>query len=71
MLAAHQHRLLGPAEPYINRIKNQYIIELLCKMEKNQSLLKQTKETIMQERDYLRATEGNHALQVEVDVDPF
>ena len=66
-----QHRLLGPAEPYINRIKNQYIIELLCKLEKNQALIKSAKETIMQERDYILAVKGNHALQIEVNVDPF
>ncbi len=66
-----QHRLLGPAEPYINRIKNQYIIELMCKLEKNQALIKKTKETIMQERDYILSVKGNHAMQIEVDVDPF
>ncbi|MEI7803045.1 MAG: primosomal protein N', partial [Bacteroidota bacterium] len=66
-----QHRLLGPAEPYINRIKNQYIIELLCKLEKNQALIKSAKETIMQERDYILAVKGNHAIQIEVNVDPF
>ena len=53
------------------RIKNQYNIELLCKLEKNQSLIKKTKATIMQERDYILAMKGNHAMQIEVDVDPF
>ena len=69
--AVIENRLLGPAEPYINRIKNQYIIELLCKLEKNPALIRRTKEVLMQERDYLLAMKGNHALQIEVDVDPF
>ena len=66
-----EHRLLGPAEPYIKRIKNQFIIELMLKLEKNQLLIKKTKETIMLERDYILAVKGNHAMQIEVDVDPF
>ena len=64
------NRLIGPAEPYINRIKNQFIIELLCKLEKNSTLITKAKSVIMQERDYLLAMEGNSAMRIDVDVDP-
>ena len=43
----------------------------MLKLEKNQLLIKKTKETIMLERDYILAVKGNHAMQIEVDVDPF
>ena len=70
LMAIVGNRLIGPAEPYINRIKNQFIIELLCKLEKNSSLITKAKSVIMQERDFLLAMNGNSAMRIDVDVDP-
>ncbi|MGB3074287.1 MAG: primosomal protein N', partial [Chitinophagales bacterium] len=66
-----QKKLLGPAEPSIARIKNQYLVQVLIKLERSGTLIQHTKKRIREELD--RLAEGNkyRSVHVVVDVDPY
>ncbi len=63
-------QLLGPFEPPIRRIRNEYIHQLLIKELPNQSMLSELKEVIIQ---YEETTLDPYSkkLRVEYDVDPL
>lgn len=43
----YKEYLVGPSEPLINRIRNQYLMELLLKLPKNNKLIQQCKKDIL------------------------
>jgi primosomal protein N' (replication factor Y) len=49
--------MVGPAEPVVNRIRNQYLMELVLKLPKDAHLLHQAKEMILAQAVHLH----NHA----------
>jgi primosomal protein N' (replication factor Y) len=66
-----QKKLLGPAEPPVARIKNQYLVQVLIKLERSGSLILHVKSRIREELQRLQETAAYRSVQVVVDVDPY
>lgn len=64
-------RLLGPAEPPVARIRNQYIVQLLMKLERSNTFIQQVKSRIDEELKKLQENEAFRAVHVITDVDPY
>jgi primosomal protein N' (replication factor Y) len=63
--------LFGPAEPPIARIRNQYIQEILLKMNKDTTVTTEIKKFVKEKIVELSTTKNFTTVQVVVDVDPF
>ena len=64
-------RVLGPEEPLVNRIKNQYLNHILIKLEKNKKVyLNEVKKEISTCRNKLLSDKHFRKCQVILDVDP-
>ncbi|MEO6168038.1 MAG: primosomal protein N' [Chitinophagales bacterium] len=66
-----QKKLLGPAEPPVARIKNQYLVQVLIKLERSGQLIQHIKKRIREELQHLTETATYRSVQVLVDVDPY
>ena len=64
-------RVLGPEEPLIDRIKNQYLMQVLIKMERNKVNLEKIKTIIKQQSIELVKQKEFKKIQVVFDVDPY
>ncbi|HYV90508.1 MAG TPA: primosomal protein N' [Chitinophagales bacterium] len=64
-------KLLGPAEPVVNRVRNQYLVQLLFKLERSGLLITQTKEKIQNELMKLQELPALRTVHAVVDVDPY
>jgi len=60
----------GPAEPPINRIRNEYITELLLKLPRNAAFLEQAKADIKTAIVEMQHQEAFKRVRVSIDVDP-
>jgi primosomal protein N' (replication factor Y) len=60
----------GPAEPVVNRIRNQYIMELMLKLPKNGSTIAFAKQVIQQQRAILQNDKKFRSVTVVPDIDP-
>ncbi len=65
----YQKFLNGPAEPAVNRIRNQYIFELMLKLPKQIALLQQCKKHIKEMADELQHLKQFKSVKVIIDVD--
>ncbi len=63
-------RILGPEYPYISRIKNEYIKNILIKAEKAMTI-KKIREILTMETDYIKKHSDFKGLKIIVDVDPM
>ena len=61
--------LTGPAEPVVNRIRNQFLMELLIKLPKDAQLIKQCKERVLQYIAQLHNDKKYRNVVVLIDVD--
>ena len=64
-------RILGPAEPLIGKIRNQYLMTILLKIPKGKVDLAQTKKTVVETIDFLTSEKENRNTRFIVDVDPL
>ncbi|MCY7409292.1 MAG: primosomal protein N', partial [Chitinophagales bacterium] len=62
--------LLGPAEPSVGRVRNQYLVQLLFKLERSSKKILQVKEKIQSELVKLQESASLRSVTVVVDVDP-
>jgi primosomal protein N' (replication factor Y) (superfamily II helicase) len=60
----------GPAEPPVNRIRNEYITEILLKLPRNASMLETVKKDIKEGIIELQHQEHYKRVRVSIDVDP-
>ncbi len=60
----------GPAEPVVNRIRNQYIMELMLKLPKNGSTIAFAKQVIHQQRAILQNDKKFRSVAIVPDIDP-
>lgn len=65
-----EKHLLGPEEPSIGRIKNQFIRKVLIKIPENQSA-KNIKELVQKSLDSLNTVTAFRSVRIDVDVDPY
>lgn len=63
--------MVGPAEPMVNRIRNQYIMELVLKLPKDVRLVQQCKDAIRAQEVWLHNHSSFKRVIVLVDVDCF
>jgi primosomal protein N' (replication factor Y) len=60
----------GPAEPVVNRIRNQYLWELLIKLPKDNSFIHQCKLQLHQQIVIIQTNKRYRGVDIVVDVDP-
>jgi len=61
--------IVGPAEPVINRIRNQYLAELLFKLPRDSKLIAQCKKDILDQIAFLHSEKRYRSVVVVPDVD--
>ena len=61
--------MVGPAEPVVNRVRNQYLMELVLKLPKDAQLLHQSKEMILAQAVHLHNHTQFKSVVMIVDVD--
>ncbi|MCB9280068.1 MAG: primosomal protein N' [Lewinellaceae bacterium] len=64
-------RVNGPAVPPIGRVRGQYLIDFLIRLERDGSRMRAVKDAILAANDYLAGLEGMSGVRVVVDVDPY
>lgn len=64
-------RAIGPAMPYVSRVRGQYLLDILVKLERNNQLIHQSKEWILEGIREVHKLEGCSGVRVNVDVDPM
>jgi primosomal protein N' (replication factor Y) len=64
-------RILGPGEPMISKIRNQYLMTSLVKIPRDSGHLNKIKQTIQQVVDQLLRDKTYRTTRVIVDVDPY
>jgi primosomal protein N' (replication factor Y) (superfamily II helicase) len=62
--------VIGPAAPVVNRVRNQYLMEILIKLPKEPGMGMTYRKVIRNHINLLRAVKGFKSLPVMVDVDP-
>ncbi len=63
-------RVHGPAKPTVQRVNTYYIWEFLIKIERDATVLRNTKQTIYEAVDMMQHQEGFSTIKVMIDVDP-
>lgn len=61
--------LVGPAEPVVGRVRNQYLMELLLKLPKDKKLLEQCKKDLLNQEALLHMDKRFRSVVVVADVD--
>ena len=64
-------RIIGPVEPVIGRIRNQYLFEITVKLEKKGIKLKSIKDLLLNSRNLLRNQRLFKSVRIVFDVDPL
>ncbi len=65
----YEKYLIGPAEPVINRVRSQYLMELLLKLPRDGKTLSQCKKDILQQIAILHQEKSFRSVTVVADVD--
>ncbi len=63
-------RVLGPGEPMISKIRNQYLMNILIKVARGNQSLPAIKHELLKEIDKLQKEKDFRALRIVIDVDP-
>ena len=64
-------RVLGPEEPLISRLRNQYLMQIMVKLEKTPSLIQQAKKIIKDSCTVLEKDKKLKKTRTVIDVDPY
>jgi len=64
-------RLLGPQEPLIFKIRNQYLMDILVKAERDNKNLTAIKSNIREDLETLRTNKSFKKVNVVLDIDPY
>jgi len=62
--------VIGPAAPIVNRVRNQYLMEILIKLPKEPGMGMTYRKVIRNHINLLQAVKGFKSLPVVADVDP-
>lgn len=63
--------MAGPAQPVVDRIRNQYLWEVLMKLPKDVQRIQQCKREIMQQMVIIQSNKRYKAVRIIINVDPF
>ena len=69
LLRRYSKYLSGPAEPVVNRVRNQYLFELLLKLPKDAQLIQQCKRDILQQEAIIQTNKRYRTVSIIADVD--
>ena len=61
--------IVGPAEPVINRIRNQYLMEMLLKLPRDTKFIAQCKKDLLEQVAILHQQKSYRSVTVIADVD--
>lgn len=64
-------RVLGPEEPVISKIRNEYLMELIIKLERSQVSLSKVKHVLLEARLELMQEKDLKSSKIVFDVDPY
>ncbi len=64
-------RVLGPAKPSVARVRNQFLIDFLIKIEINNKTIQHVKKVILEQSDQLTGMKGFSSVRVNIDVDVY
>lgn len=64
-------RVMGPAVPYVSRIRSYYLLDVLIKLERDKQLLDYAKSLIKDGINFVSSQSGLSGLRINVDVDPM
>ncbi len=70
LMPSYANYLNGPAEPVVNRVRNQYIMELLLKMPKDSTLLLKCKQDVLHFAATIQSNKLYRGVGIIPDVDP-
>lgn len=74
LAGALKHQLgewvVGPAVPYVARVRTFYLLDFLIKVNQDKNKIKHAKQSILNSIDRLHQTAGFSGVRVNVDVDP-
>ena len=62
--------IVGPAEPVVSRVRNQYLMELMFKLPKDHTIIPECKKEIMNQSAILRSEKHFKSVSIIPDVDP-
>jgi primosomal protein N' (replication factor Y) len=62
--------ITGPAEPVVNRIRNQFLWELLIKLPKDAQFIYRSKQQLLQQIAIIQTNKRYRGVDIVVDVDP-
>ena len=62
--------IVGPAEPVVNRVRNQYLMELMFKLPKDHTIIPECKKEIMNQAAILHSEKHFKSVSIIPDVDP-
>ncbi|WP_207494288.1 replication restart helicase PriA [Aridibaculum aurantiacum] len=65
----YEKYLSGPAEPVINRVRNQYLFEILLKLPRQAQLIKECKQEILQQVVIIQSNKRYRSVSIIPDVD--
>ena len=63
--------IVGPAEPVVSRVRNQYLMEMLLKLPRDGKLIAQCKHDLLEQVGILRSEKRYRSIVVVGDVDPI
>ena len=69
-LPALQKYITGPAEPVVNRVRNQYLWDVLFKLPKDAQLINQCKMQLQQQVVIIQSNKRYRSADIIIDVDP-
>jgi primosomal protein N' (replication factor Y) (superfamily II helicase) len=64
-------RIMGPAEPFVGKIRNQYLMTILIKMPKGRTDLHAVKKTVNDLSEQLLKEKSHRNTRIVIDVDPI
>ena len=67
---SYANNITGPAEPIVNRIRNQYLWELLIKLPKDANIIHNCKQQIQQQVIIIQSNKRYRGVDIIPDVDP-
>ena len=62
--------VLGPAVPYVGRVRTYYLLDVLIKLDKDPQKIRFAKRHIRQATERIKQTQGFSNVRVSIDVDP-
>jgi primosomal protein N' (replication factor Y) len=63
-------RIMGPAEPMVNRVRNEFLVTILLKIPRNQGKLSETKVRLLEIATHVQERKEWRQVKIQFDVDP-